>query len=587
MKQIITVHGIRTTETWGTDLEGLLNKNKADAKVFHFEFGYLSVFKFSIGYVRDRIIKKFQEFYADNFDPENPPSIVCHSFGTLIFFDSIKSYSSIKFDKVILCGSILNTKLNWEPFFQSGQINSLYNDFGSLDDVVKFSRILEGDCGKSGKTGFVNIPEGYESKFKQANNYLKHGGYFYEPHMKAYWLPILLPKTIKYDKNIVRDDVIKRIYNNIETDTIACSVVEYFARIDEHGNYYAHYSKTGRNTSSNPLAGIYINTTSDSLDAAEEMGFRAYDKDGILLETTLNTEDDQNKSFFIRFNTQVKSDEDFYCRYLFRWRNTISFNRGDFDHFKIKNAQKAVINVNVKFALTNPRFLIINENKIVDEIKIYKREELDGTKSYFNEYENDANYDGIILCFERTHIPKPTFNPKEIKGFKKIDNDIKIFKCSGDDIPKIHRLEIAVEQNAPATESILFERWEMFSEGFLVAKDRKNIVGYVETVIWQDVEFETFDQINDFPQLFNIRGDTLYVIYIAVREENRGMDIGQRLMELVEKLANKYGVRQIKLVTRAGLVTFYEYLNYTQIKELPNFLPGTEETCFLMQKDLN
>lgn len=586
MKQIITVHGIRTEETWGTQLENLIPKNRTDVKFSHFEYGYLSVSKFTIGRIRAKVIKKFQAFYDENFDPENPPSIVCHSFGSLIFFDSIKSYSSIKFDKVILCGSILNTKINWEPYFERGQINSLYNDFGSRDDIVKFSWLLEGDCGKSGKVGFSKIPTGFEKKFKQANNFLQHGGYFFNTHMKAYWLPFLLPKAVKYDDTFITEQLISRVYTNFEPEPIACSRVEYSARIDEKGNYHAHYSKEGINSSSTPLNGLTINTMSDSMDTAEEMGFRAYDKNGVLLATNWEIDEDQKKRFVIGFETPVQKDEKFYCRYLFRWRNTITFNRGDFDHFSIKNAEKVSININVKFNLVNPKFFVLNEGRIVEELKFGKIDERDGTKSYNLEYENIANCDGVIFYFERTHIPKVTPNVKEIKGFKKIDNDIKIFRCSADDVSQVHRLEIAIETGSPATENILRDRWELFSEGFLVAKDKRNVVGYVETVIWQDIEFETFDEIKDFSQLFNVQGDTLYIIYIAVKEEFRGLHIGERLMELAERKATK-PVKKIKLVSRESLVTYYEDLNFIQMRELPNFLPALGERCFLMQKDLN
>src|ERR1700744_1970867 len=98
MKKIITIHGIRTENSWSSALKRLLKK-RTNVEVVNFEYGYFTIFQFLSKKQRSRAIKAFQNFYADNFDEDNIPSIICHSFGTYILFSSIQKYESIKFDK--------------------------------------------------------------------------------------------------------------------------------------------------------------------------------------------------------------------------------------------------------------------------------------------------------------------------------------------------------------------------------------------------------------------------------------------------------------------------------------------------------
>lgn len=67
------------------------------------------------------------------------------------------------------------------------------------------------------------------------------------------------------------------------------------------------------------------------------------------------------------------------------------------------------------------------------------------------------------------------------------------------DIDDVHLLEQLVEGENAATKETLLSRFRMFPEGFYVAKENGTVLGYIESCLWNKSDFETFDEIKDFP----------------------------------------------------------------------------------------
>ena len=95
----------------------------------------------------------------------------------------------------------------------------------------------------------------------------------------------------------------------------------------------------------------------------------------------------------------------------------------------------------------------------------------------------------------------------------------------------------------------------MFSEGFLVVKKQQKVIGYIETIIWNEKPFNTFQEISNFPLHFNINGDTLYIIFIAVISQYRKNGIGKKLVTEIENLAREYKLKRVSLVAKDDLIT--------------------------------
>lgn len=152
------------------------------------------------------------------------------------------------------------------------------------------------------------------------------------------------------------------------------------------------------------------------------------------------------------------------------------------------------------------------------------------------------------------------------------------------DIDEVCKLEQSVEGNNAATKETLLSRLKMFPEGFCIAKENGNVLGYVESCLWNKSDFETFDEIKDFPNNHDINAKTLYVIFIAVDEMQRKNGIGSALITTLQKYAEKKQLEKVQLVavkrdsTKDFLIGFYNELGFRTIRELPHFLPDKPGT---------
>ncbi|WP_316848940.1 GNAT family N-acetyltransferase [Pedobacter agri] len=532
---------------------------------------------------RERVIKQFHDFYYENFDPDFPPSAVCHSFGTYIFFSSIRKYSAIRFKKVILCGSILSRKLDLKPYFENGQIEQLFNDYGGLDGVVGLSPLVIRECGRSGKRGFKNIPDELKTKITQANNYFGHSDYFFPLQMQKNWLPFLVrfSKQFKYDPIILRDEIFERIYLDKSEEIFRFSDVKYYARIDDKGNYYAQYSKKGLNITDQVIDTFSFRTTADSREQADEMGFRAMQSGQAIVPGKIQVDAVQNKTCSFELGKPISPGEELEIFYIFKWRETMVFNTGDTDHFIIKKALNVSISLNFPFTLTGPRFFLVAHGQIVGEQNPRKFIERDGTHSYKLDYINEFDYDGVIFYYEGSNFTKQVIIPKQLKNFKKSLDEISYFTCSPSDIRDVYILEAEIEHGNAASEQTLYNRLSMFPEGFIIAKDKNKLVGYIETLVWNKIVFEKFDDIKDFPLLYDPNGDTLYIIFIGVAAAYRGKGIGQRLLELAKEVGTKFNTNRMQLVAKDGLEGYYQSFDFQSEKNLPAFLPGADSSTLM------
>ncbi|MCB0699309.1 MAG: GNAT family N-acetyltransferase [Chitinophagales bacterium] len=584
--KVITVHGIRSRARWDETFKELKVFKENNVEVVNFNYGYLTMVGFILKVRRNKVIKKFQKFYSDNFNPTDPPSIVCHSFGTYIFYSTLRKYEVIKFNKVILCGSILKHDLDWGAYFENGQIKAIYNDYGIQDKVVKYSKVVLKDGGNSGQIGFAEPSRQPSCLTQVKNNYHDHSSYFLEIHMREKWAKWLLQprianRTFKYNKKILRPEIIDRIYQNFEEDNnIRFQSVVYKGRVDTKGNYYAHYKISG--VVQDNISQYLITTTADSTNENDEMDFQAYDDSGKKLNVDVRADDLQHKTFIIHLDKTLVKGEIIGLSYKFLWKNTMSVRRGDTDHYNIKGASKVIVSLNSSVPLPSAKFFIIGTMQVVEVFNPIVTKELDGSCTYSLEYDNIHGHDGIVFYFEGSVSINVTHTPTLSRSDK-----MQIVKCSKEDIRKIYRIESDIEYSNAASEETLFERLQVFNDGFYVAKEKNQVLGYIESIIWDDWDFESFSQIKNFPLHFNPGGDTMYIIFLAVAETFRGKKLGYEMMSKLFETARRYDVKQIKLVAKDNLTLYYERLGFKIVKELPSFLPNNKCKSTLMTKTLD
>jgi ribosomal protein S18 acetylase RimI-like enzyme len=594
--KLITVHGIRRKNRWYENIPGFPETKEHNIEILNFDYNYFSFGKFLIKKHREKILSDFCDFYNDNItDTKNPPSVIAHSFGTYIVYQAMKKYDVIKFNKIIFCGSILNENIDFRPFIKRKQFKLLKNDHGTLEWFLKFTRrIIDKDCGQAGKVGFKDIPVDSKALIYNSDNYKSHSEYFLPLHMQVNWMKFLTSDLNKYSYNpeLLKPSIIERIYENYKytQEPFLVNSINFFARIDEDGNYFAKYEKEGVNESNNNIQFLKFTTTADGFHDAGVMNFIVYDKRNEKLNTTIFKDINNQKVFKIFLNGQIIPKESVSVKYYFCWYKTINLN-GDTDHWSIKDIRNVFLSLNFPRELLLPKILIINDKNVVEQFIPSKKNEKNNTFSYFYNYNNLENNDGVIFYFEGSVASNLTekkikTNEFSIRGRK---DTFSIFKATENDVKNIYNLEHAIDLGNSASEETLNNRRKMFNEGFLVVKQKKNnkIVGYIETLIWNEKKFEKFEEISNFPLHFNINGSSMYVIFLAVEKSFRKMGIAKRMLLEIENIAKKYNISKISLVAKDELIDLYTKSNYIQVRELPDFLDGKEYKSILMEKTIN
>lgn len=155
-KVIISLHGIRTRGSWQKDLCPFISER--GWKYYPLDYGYFTSLQLLCPWAHDRKARWFRDRY-NQIVAENPgirPSIVVHSFGSLILAKSLENYTDLKFDKVILTGSIVRKNYPWDTILERGQCSALLNIICAKDFPVKLAQWFVWGAGNSGGAGFEN-----------------------------------------------------------------------------------------------------------------------------------------------------------------------------------------------------------------------------------------------------------------------------------------------------------------------------------------------------------------------------------------------------------------------------------------------
>lgn len=200
-KLIFSIYGIRTLGKWQGDVASELEHNG-----WHhvpYKYGYFSLARFLSPFSRQRIIEEFHEWYHQQcieYEPDetrravNRPSIVAHSFGSYVVAECMLKYREVKFDKILLCGSILPRSFNWHELLSRNQVWLIRNEFGLRDRWARIVVRLVGRMGDSGYKGFfLDSPCLVQEQF----DYHLHSDYFRVGHCKEHWIPFFNQPSLK------------------------------------------------------------------------------------------------------------------------------------------------------------------------------------------------------------------------------------------------------------------------------------------------------------------------------------------------------------------------------------------------------
>jgi hypothetical protein len=100
-------------------------------------------------------------------------------------------YPYLRFNKVLLCGSILPEDFPWDVLIDRGQVQAVRNEYGARDFWTRMAQIFVPGTGTSGLRGFSRTHE----RLEQEKFDFSHSEYFARGHMEERWLPFLKRRT--------------------------------------------------------------------------------------------------------------------------------------------------------------------------------------------------------------------------------------------------------------------------------------------------------------------------------------------------------------------------------------------------------
>lgn len=194
IRVICPLHGIRTRAVWQKGLSDLAGSYGWVCRLDRWSYGRFSLLAFVTPWSREAKLGWLRRQYdAETHDRRlliekgQAPSVVAHSFGTYILGYTLLRFNFIRFNKVILCGSILPRNFPWDKLIARGQVQAVRNEFGVRDPWVKWVRWFVRGTGPSGASGFACTHERLEQEEFDFN----HGDYFGIDHMEDRWISFL------------------------------------------------------------------------------------------------------------------------------------------------------------------------------------------------------------------------------------------------------------------------------------------------------------------------------------------------------------------------------------------------------------
>lgn len=172
---VLSIHGIETDYPWNWQDE--LYSVFPPESYRTYKYGYVSRWDVlpvpkPFPAALQRIAGDAQQFYQayDKMLTQHKgaiPSVIAHSYGSVILAQALKTYDQLHLDKVILLGSVVYEHFDWPSIWRRGQFLRLRNELAFSDTLVKavgiapegVRKLLRPIYGKTGTAGFPINPQ--------------------------------------------------------------------------------------------------------------------------------------------------------------------------------------------------------------------------------------------------------------------------------------------------------------------------------------------------------------------------------------------------------------------------------------------
>ena len=184
---IISLHGIRTRGTWQKEFHSELQHDGFPHELL--DYGYFRALQLLMPFQKTRKVDWFRREYERLIGKTGTrPSVIAHSFGTYIVAGAIEKYRELKFDRLILCGSLVPEDYDWETVIRNGRVKAVLNQFSPSDIWVRLGSFMVPGAGQSGILGFNGS---HPQVFQQRRERFSHSDYFFPLNYRQNWLPFL------------------------------------------------------------------------------------------------------------------------------------------------------------------------------------------------------------------------------------------------------------------------------------------------------------------------------------------------------------------------------------------------------------
>lgn len=187
-KNVMSIHGWNSDRDWQHSLSNILSSLGYVSIPYRYGRKIFRIFKWQL----NKDVEKFRKWYSLEINNKNynisidkpfyRPSIVAHSLGTWILAKALLKDPDIKFDKIILVGSIIPPDYDWFKLILNDQVNKVIYERTNKDKVVRLSRFITGSWKTCTRHGFIQKSTFIEEKLCE---HFGHGDFSYDEHLRG------------------------------------------------------------------------------------------------------------------------------------------------------------------------------------------------------------------------------------------------------------------------------------------------------------------------------------------------------------------------------------------------------------------
>lgn len=222
---LMSAHGIRTHGEWQKLFASATSGTQARTESF--DYGRYGLFRFTVPPFNSRLVDKFYNWYGttvktcasvalDRYDKR--PSAVAHSLGSWVIANAMLKYEDVRFDKLILAGSILPRDFDWATLFARDQVAFVRNECGQKDPWPDWAGRFVARTGTGGTHGF----DWFGSTVQNVRcDWFGHSDALMRTHIETQWLPLLFqvpcPLVVLHGRHINDRQTFAKILDDTAT----------------------------------------------------------------------------------------------------------------------------------------------------------------------------------------------------------------------------------------------------------------------------------------------------------------------------------------------------------------------------------